>query len=383
MSQLRIGVVGLGLIAQVAHLPNLARLAGSFRVTHISDLSMPLMESIAATLPGPPTMSQDAAALCEDPDVDAVLLLTPGAHAPLAAIALTAGKHVIAEKPLCITQREARELGRLAAERDLVLQVAYMKAYDPAMSAARAALETIGEVRLVSVEVRHPDHDRQVAQLDVRKSSAVDLAVVHAAEAGEAEAVAEALGEAPAGIAQVYQGVLLGSVIHELAALRALGFEPPERWDHVAAWPFDPLRAGAAPPSVAGTAHVVGGAVLRLQWLWVPEYPRYEETITIVGSAGAIHLDMPQPYGPNVAAVLTVRAADGSSVVLNDGRHRRDSGFMEELRAFHAAVVEGSQPLTGADAALADTASFQAFSVTLAAEHGLILGGEAAGRLPA
>ena len=378
MSQLRIGVVGLGLIAQVAHLPNLARLAGSFRVTHVSDLSVPLMESIAATLPGPPRMSQDAAALCEDPDVDAVLLLTPGAHAPLAAMALKAGKHVIAEKPLCITQREAHELDRLAAERELVLQVAYMKAYDPAMSAARTALDGIGEVRLISVEVRHPDHDRQVQQLDVIKSSAVDMAVVQDAEARETEAVAEALGDAPPGIAQVYQGVLLGSAIHELAALRALGFEPPSHWDHVAAWPFDPQRAGAEPPSLAGTALLSNGALLRLQWLWVAEYPRYEETISIVGSAGAIQLDMPQPYGPNVAAALTVRSADGRSVVVNDGRHRRDLGFMQELRAFHAAVVEGGQTDTGAAAALADTASLQAFSGTLAAAYGLTLGGEAA-----
>lgn len=374
----RIGVVGLGLIGQVVHLLNLVRSGRPYVVTHISDLSAALMESVAATVPGTPRRSVDAMEVIADPEVDAVLLLTPGAHTALAEAALLAGKHVLSEKPLCVSQAEAERLGALAAERGLVLQVAYMKAYDPAMPLARAAMEQIGDVTLVSVEVRHPTHESQVATLGHRTASDVDMSVVEAAEAAEEAASVVALGRAPVGIDHFYRGVLLGSVVHELAAVRALGWAPPLHWEHVHAWPFDPAAETADPPSIAATAELEGRALLRLQWLWVPEYPRYEETISIVGSAGAVHLDMPQPYGPNVAARLRLRGSDGRSVELEDGRHRRDSGFIEELRVFHAAVTDGAPVPTGAEEARADTASLQALTACVAAHHGIELGGEAA-----
>ncbi len=375
---MRIGVVGLGLIAQIAHLPNLLRLGDSFVVTHVSDVSTPLMEAVASSLPGAPRRSVAATEVIADPEVDAVVLLTPGAHAGLAESALRAGKHVLSEKPLCVSQAEADRLSAIAAERDLVLQVAYMKAFDPSMPRARAALEDLGDIQLVSIEVRHPTHESQIARLDYRRPPDLEVAVASAAEAAEMAETLVALGDVPVGIGRLYRGVLLGSVIHELAALRALGFRPPLRWEHVVAWPFDPADGAAEPPSIAATAELDGGAILRLQWLWVPDYPRYEETINIVGSAGAILLDMPQPYGPNVPARLSVRGPDGRDATLDDGRHRRDSGFLEELRVFHAAVTHGAPIPTGADEALTDTASLQALTAALAASHGLALGGEAA-----
>lgn len=377
--RIRMGVIGLGLIGQTVHLPNLVRSADAFEVTHVSDLSTSLMDAVVASVPGAPRCSLAAADVIADPDVDAVMLLTPGAHAPLAEEALLAGKHVISEKPFCVSQAEADRVGRLAAERGLVVQVAYMKAYDPAIPKARSALERIGDVQLISIEVRHPTHARQIARLDHRTASDVDLSVIQAAEAAERSESLAALGDAPAGIDGLYRQVLLGSVVHELAALRALGFSPPNHWEHVQAWPFDPHAADAPPPSIAATADLGDGALLRLQWLWLPDYPRYEETISLVGSAGAIHLDMPQPYGPNVAARLHVRGPDGHGVVVDDGRHRRDSGFLEELRVFHAAVTRGTPVPTGTDEARADTASLQGLAATLAKRRGIDLGGEAAG----
>lgn len=376
--RIRIGVIGLGLIGQVVHLPNLLRLSDLFVVTHVSDLSRSLMETVAASLPGSPRCSLNADDLCVDPNVDAVLLLTPGAHAPMAQTALRAGKHVLSEKPLCVTQAEAVHLGSIASQLGLVLQVAYMKAYDPAMPAARTAIERIGEVQLVSVEVRHPPHEHQIATLAHRTADDIDMAVIEAIRAAEELESTKAIGSVPVGIDHLYRGVLLGSLIHELSALRALGFPPPARWEHVQAWPFDPHDGGADPPSLAATAKLEGSARLRLQWLWLPDYPRYEETIDVVGSAGAIHLDMPQPYGPNVSARLRIREPDGRAVVLEDGRQRRGSGFLEELRVFHAAVTRSGSTPTGVEEARADTASLQALVAGVAAGHGIAFGGEAA-----
>ena len=374
--RVQVGVIGLGLIAQVAHLPNLVRLGRSFAVTHVCDVSATVLEAVAPGVAGSPRRSTVALELIHDPEVEAVLLLTSGAHGPLAEAALRAGKHVFSEKPLCISQAEAARLGELASRQELTLEVGYMKAYDPSLPAARRALDGIGDVVLVSVEVRHPTHESQIARLHHHTARDADGATLQRAEAREMEESKRAIGAVPPGIDRLYRRVLLGSLIHELALLRALGFPPPTSWQHVTAEPFEPADETAEPPSIAATARLAGGALLRLQWLWLPRYPRYEESVSIVGTAGAVHLQMPQPYGPNVPARLAVRSADGVELT-HDGSGRHDSGFLEELRVFHQAVREGSAVPTDADAARSDTASLQALVATIAAAHGVGVGGEA------
>jgi len=44
---------------------------------------------------------------------DVVIVLTPGSHAAAAIAAMEAGKHVIVEKPMCFTLREADAMMRL------------------------------------------------------------------------------------------------------------------------------------------------------------------------------------------------------------------------------------------------------------------------------
>ena len=78
--QVRVGVVGLGLIAQAVQLPNLHTLRRQFRVTHVCDVSPDLAATIADELPGLVRSGADWRALVTDPDVDAVMVLTPGSH---------------------------------------------------------------------------------------------------------------------------------------------------------------------------------------------------------------------------------------------------------------------------------------------------------------
>ena len=69
---------------------------------------------------------------------DALVIAAPAeAHHGLAVEALRAGTHVLVEKPIAATLAEADELGALAAERGLVLQVGHLERF----SAAFAAME--------------------------------------------------------------------------------------------------------------------------------------------------------------------------------------------------------------------------------------------------
>jgi glycerol-3-phosphate cytidylyltransferase len=63
---------------------------------------------------------------------DAVYIATPhGTHCDYARRALMAGKHVLCEKPMVLSEREARELFGIAEENGLVLMEAVKTAYAP------------------------------------------------------------------------------------------------------------------------------------------------------------------------------------------------------------------------------------------------------------
>ena len=81
----------------------------------------------------PVEMWQD---LLDDPALDALVVATPPAtHAPIVRAALTAGKHVLCEKPLATDAAEARDLAALADEVGRVLVVDHVLRYSPLLSA--------------------------------------------------------------------------------------------------------------------------------------------------------------------------------------------------------------------------------------------------------
>lgn len=142
-STVRLGVVGAGRIAQVAHLPALAK-ARNITLVAISDPSETLAAGVAAKYGIEPFTSTET--LLEQ-DLDAVLIATPDRfHHPLGTLALQAGKHVLMEKPLAATVQEAEDLAGLASRSGLKLQTGAMKRHDPGLAFAKAHLDKIGPI---------------------------------------------------------------------------------------------------------------------------------------------------------------------------------------------------------------------------------------------
>ena len=74
-------------------------------------------------------------------EVDAVSVVTPTpAHFAIARDFLEAGAHVLVEKPITETAREARELIELAARRGRILQVGHLERFNSAILAAEPHL---------------------------------------------------------------------------------------------------------------------------------------------------------------------------------------------------------------------------------------------------
>jgi predicted dehydrogenase len=369
----RLGVIGAGTISQAVHLPASRRLAGDIELTAIHDLSPRRTREVAHSFGARPEGSAESLISAED--VDAVLIATPGSHAELTATALEAGKHVLAEKPLALTIADVRRLDELATAHGVVLQVGYMKMYDPAVAIAAERREDLGDVRLTRVTVLHPADAPQVAHVRVRPHADGDPAVIDGAIAQEVEATRRAIGEVPEGVSHLYRGQLNGSLIHELSVLRALGVTLPTTFSHVELWPWP---AEGAPPSLLAVAPLAGEAQLVLSWNWLPELPEYREEVALFGRRGHLSLDMAPPYLLEERSTMRLERTAVAHTEELTVRAGHDSAFVCQLERFVAAV-RGEEPVhSTAAGAIDDLRCLQGLVRALGDRLGFEVGGEAA-----
>ncbi len=375
----RIAVIGAGTIAQAVHLPAIRRLHQSFDVRVVCDASAGRARAIAGQCgPDVRAVSAPVEAIGAS-DVEAVLVATPGSHAALTRLALAAGRHVLAEKPFSLTAREATEAAQLARRAGLILQVGYMKMFDPMVERAAQELASLSDPRLVRVTVLHPEDRHQIGHLRIRPYTDADPAALEAAEAEETAGVREALGDVPSTLAHLYRSVLLGSVVHQVSLLRALGLTPPAVFDHAERWP---AAGGSEPSCLLATASIAPACRLLLSWNWLPVHPEYVEEVAVFAPDSRLHLDVAAPYLLEARSRLRIARASGelrTGADLSDGH---DSGFVRQLAAFATSVRGGKPPRSDADGAAADVACLQALLLCLARGEGVPVGGEAGHRGP-
>ena len=371
--RVRLGVIGLGTVAQAVHLPLLGRHRDRFQVTAVCDLSAELSATVTERFGlGAAARCRSAAELLDGGLVDAVLILTSGSHGAVAAAALERGLAVFCEKPLAYTLAEADELAAVAGRTGAPLQLGYMKLYDPAVRRAAAELASSGHrLRAVEVTVLHPSG---ASQLEHAGLAAPPGDVPAAATAALLEQTGrlrdQALGPAAGDLGRLYTEVLLGSVVHDLAVVRLLA-GGVERVEHADAWPD-----GAA-ESVAVDAVCPGGVRLGLRWHYLDRYPAYREEVRVHHEQGSVALVFPSPYLLHAPTVLTVTERDGDAARERSFRSTVEA-FERELLAFHGLVTEGRPPAAGIAEGRADILTCQRIVRRLAAGQDVGLAGEAA-----
>ena len=102
-SDLRVGLVGAGAIAQLAHLPLLSKMRGA-QLVAICDNDGPKAGALAQRL-GVPDIFTDIDELLDSEGLDAVVIATPNhLHEPHVLRALKQKVHVLCERPLSLTK---------------------------------------------------------------------------------------------------------------------------------------------------------------------------------------------------------------------------------------------------------------------------------------
>jgi myo-inositol 2-dehydrogenase/D-chiro-inositol 1-dehydrogenase len=152
-----IGVLGTGMIG-TQHVRRLAGAVVGARVGAVFDVATDRAAELAGEVGA--TAHASWTDVVDDPDIDAVLVASPGdLHAEQVLACLAAGRPVLCEKPLASVTADALKIvqAEVAAGRRLV-QVGFMRRYDAGFRDVKAAIDggAIGEPLLAHAIHRNP-----------------------------------------------------------------------------------------------------------------------------------------------------------------------------------------------------------------------------------
>lgn len=152
----KIGVVGCGAIGQRRHIPEVAANPKA-RLVALCDIVPSRAEEQAKKFGG--EAYSDFESFLKHPDMDAVIIGTPNyLHAPMTLAALKAGRHVLVEKPMATTRKEAKAMIEAARKAGRFLMVGQNQRLMRPHIKAREILASggLGKVLTFRTAFKHP-----------------------------------------------------------------------------------------------------------------------------------------------------------------------------------------------------------------------------------
>ncbi|MBU0507375.1 Gfo/Idh/MocA family oxidoreductase [bacterium] len=151
--KLRIGIIGAGGISQLVHVP-IVKKHPNAELVAIADLEMTKAAMIADKFKIPHFYRDPERLLARD-DIDAVHVNTPtNSHLAVALAALSAGKHVLIEKPIARKASEAQRMVEAARTANRTLMVAMNLRFRPDCTTLRKLIEAEELGRIITVRSR-------------------------------------------------------------------------------------------------------------------------------------------------------------------------------------------------------------------------------------
>ncbi|KAG8725321.1 hypothetical protein FRC09_002203 [Ceratobasidium sp. 395] len=225
---IRVGIIGAGSVAQIIHLPTLQLMSDKYKVTALCDVSRQALDHCGSKFGlGPDRLHERSIDLVKRDDVDLVAILSADEyHLPHLIEAADAGKHVLIEKPMALTNEDANAIIAAQKRNGVIVFVGYMRRYAPAFVEAVKivrSIKNIDYVRVRDIIGKNPYFISQSGSFpqvfgDIPKAFANDFLA-------QAQAIAtSALGAKRAqdpGLVDTYRLLTsLGS--HDLSAMREL-----------------------------------------------------------------------------------------------------------------------------------------------------------------
>jgi predicted dehydrogenase len=335
LNKLRVGVIGLGEVAQVIHLPIIESLPDRFELTAVCDISPGLSKRIGERYRVERRYT-DAATMIADGGLDCLFVLNSDEyHAECTIAALDAGIDVLVEKPMCLSPREAQEIIAARDRSGRTVMVAYMRRFAPAFTEAVERLPELGEIRYARVHDVIGENRLIVDQTSyVDRPDDVPQEAVDEKWARRSALVKEALGDVPQELEWTY-GLLCGLGSHDLSAMREL-LGPPLQVSAAKMW----RRGGYV------VALLDYGDFAVTYETGVDDQLRYDTYIEVYGASGTMKVQYDTPYVRHFPTTLQLELTEDGSYTRSVRRPHLKDPYTYEIEYFHDIVTGGGTPKT-------------------------------------
>jgi predicted dehydrogenase len=250
MTTLDVALIGAGFIART-HLPAWTALGARVRIYSTDDQAAGLADDFGAVAATSLSQALDGAMVAD--------ICTPTAtHRNIALAALSAGAHVMCEKPLALTSEDARAMADAAAQAGRHLFPAHVVRYFPAYAGARQS-------------VLHGELGR--------------VAVARFTRAGRYPTWSPWFADPT-----LSGGILTDQMLHDMDVARwifgdVVRVHAAQRGHHTALAHKEPVAAGCV------TLTHDSGVITQVQGLWGPPATEFRYTFHIAGSNGTLTHD--------------------------------------------------------------------------------------------
>lgn len=130
MKKTVIGIIGCGRIANGAHFPAFTKMDDIIEIKYACDIILEKAEAVKEKYPNIKYAVKDYKILLEDPEVEAVYVITPNfSHYTITMDALRAGKHVFCEKPITVNYELSCEMAEQAEKSGKMLNIGVCNRY--------------------------------------------------------------------------------------------------------------------------------------------------------------------------------------------------------------------------------------------------------------
>ncbi len=349
MKPIKVGVAGLGMVAQIMHLRYLKELE-DFEIAAVCDISKSLCDYIGDAF-GVSGRYTDAAEMIEKEDLDAIFILT-FYHSEIAIAAARKGIHVFCEKPVAFSVKECDEMIKAKNRAGTVFMIGYMKRFDEAF---------LQGMKIFS-EMKKSRDLRMIHVHDACFANELALKTMHSIVSFDDVApgmrrvmsrlmekrIDEALGGAPKFVRNAYR-MLLETGSHDITVLRG-AFGDPKKIINTEIWPkgnwfVSTLDYGGDVRCVFDVARTARG--------WGDEH------ITAYGMTRTASVVFPIPFNQNEPTIVRVTDMEGDATVAREIVPSYAESFRNELLHFADCIRKKKTPLTSLEEGRLDTILMQ------------------------
>ena len=335
MTKLKVGVIGLGEVAQTIHLPILQMLSSKYEISALCDISVKLLENLGEQY-NVENLYTDAIELTKQENLDVVFVINSDEYHTEAVVAAAENKkHILVEKPMCLTISDADKIIEARDKNGVQVMVGYMRRYAPAFIEGVKEIKKLEQINYARVRAIIGPNALMIEQShNVQRYNDIPEGAMEDRFKRAKDMVDEAIGDAPAEVRNAYR-LLCGLSSHDLSAMRELiGF--PKRVLSAVQWKGGGYISAIFEHDNFYTTFETG----------VDKQRRFDAHLEVFSDTKQIKIQYDTPYIRQLPTTLSIKETIGDAFEEKIIRPTFKDAYTEELEYFYDVVTQGKTPKT-------------------------------------